>query len=903
MIVLHKLGKLTVQRSCLKMPSPKEESHGGDTSSGKKMDSSTSSSVDKKASPAGSRTPERPPSDGSPVSDDTCPICLGHISDKCVANSCLHSFCLVCLKEWSKQKAVCPLCKLSFTTIMYDIQSETKYKEWKVPRSDPAERSQRIANFQQFLDAERRRFFGYRTTNFPGAATLRRQHPGRPHAIPDAIPSGPRERRSARYNLRGTSMFRLSVYLNNVWVQPIADITGRYRQSSPQLYREQPALTHRLVPWVNRELTALLPSSRIGVVLAEVMELIERYSIDSHEFRQAMQPHLGRRTNHFVHEFYHFARSPYDMVGHDNAAQYVPRYGFNDEDSSSSSSDDSDAVVEVDLRGNPVLASTGVEVWQGSTAPGNVVREETLTQEGSVVISSNNSSSSEIDETPQLSSIQPEAGQSSQHDFSETHNPEPPAVHTMRRLLGRARDFLSTINEGASTSRSEGSSGMPSSASGAVKNEIPSEGNDTDECIIIEEVKKKTPEIINLDSEDDVDESKTSKKIDQPKKNQDTSSCRQEKIKKRPSLKRTNFPLRTSQPSCSGSSNTKSAKEDHSYCSERDSVNIEASTSSTCTGSVPTSSTEISLKQSKTSENHDSGVKVKKKERHNSSSSDDESSLKSYESKKRKHKDREKEKYERSSGKSKHMDRSRADTYGPSSSRHRIKFPSRERNSSPKRLKKDHKSKIKSSSTRSSSRHNTYERYSYTCHYVSESSNDTWCNSDSLWTPPSSKTEGSWSQNWDSIQSRESSCDSKDSCYREWRGDHCSSKSRHSSKKRKRKSREKRKNEKSKKSKKRIHKKKGKSKKSSYKSSKLQSDSDSSEKIRIKRSKRRKNRIIDSLRSSSDSSDFEQRKRTKITLRISDISSSSHSSSSLHSSSSSPTSSSSSCSSSSCDDS
>lgn len=876
------------------MPSPKEESHEGDTSSDKKMDSSTSSFVDKKESPAGTPTPERLPSDGSPVSDDTCPICLGHISDKCVANSCLHSFCLVCLKEWSKQKAVCPLCKLSFTTIMYDIKSETKYKEWKVPRPDPVERSQRIANFQQFLDAERRRFFGYRTTNFPGAATLRRQHPGRPHAIPDAIPSGPRERRPTRYNLRGTSMFRLSVYLNNVWVQPIADITGRYRQSSPELYREQPALTHRLVAWVNRELTALLPSSRIGVVLAEVMELIERYPIDSREFRHAVQPHLGRRTHHFVHEFYHFARSPYDMVGHDNAAQYVPRYGFDDEASSSSISDDSDAVVEVDLRGNPILANAGVEVWQGSSAPGNVAREETLTQEGSVVISSNNSSSSDSDETPQLSGIQPDVGQSSQHDFSETHNPEPPTVHNMRRLLGRARDFLSTINEGASTSRSDGSSGILSSVSSAVKNEIPSEGNDTDECIIIEEVKKKTPEIINLDSEEDVDEPKSSSK-DKGKKNhgkkilgdKSSTSRKHEKIKKKPSLKRTNFPLPTNEPSCSGSSNRKSAKEDHSYCSERESMNVEASTSSTCIGSVPTSSIEISLKHRKSSDNHDSAVNVRKNDKQNSSSSDGESSFKSLESKKRKHKDREKDKFEKSSSKTKHADKSRGESHGPSSAWHRVKFPPRERNSSPKRLKKDHRSKIKSSSTRLSSRHNTYEKYSYTCHYVSESSNDTCCNSDSLWTPPSSKTEGSWSQNCESIQSRESSYDSKDSCYQEWRQDRCSSKSRHSSKKRKRKSKDKHKGEKSKKSKKRMHKKKGKSKKSSYKCTNSRSDSDSSEKVRIKRSKRRKNRLVDTSGSDSDSSEFEPRKRTKKTMRISDMSSSSRSSSSLQSSSSS----------------
>ncbi|XP_042236226.1 E3 ubiquitin-protein ligase Topors-like [Homarus americanus] len=886
------------------MSSPKEKPHGADTSSHLMMDSNVSACAADKKSPPGSRTPERPPSDGSPISDDTCPICLGHINNKCVANSCLHAFCLVCLKEWSKQKAVCPLCKLSFTTIMYDIKSETEYREWMVPRPDPPERSQGIANFQEFLDAERRRFFGYRTTMFPGAATLRRQHPGRPHAIPDAIPSGPRERRPSRYNLRGSSMFRLSVYLNNVWVQPIADITGRYRQSSPELYREQPALTHRLVPWVNRELAALLPSTRVGAVLALVMDLIERHPINSREFLRTMQTCLGSRVTHFVHEFYHFARSPYDMVGHDNAAQYVPRYGFNDDDSSSSSSDDSDEVIEVDIRGNPIIVRSGRENLQGPAISGNVVREETLTHEGSVVISSDNNSSNETDE-PQLTLFQSQ-GEASQLDLTETHNPEPPGTHTMRRLLGRARDFLSTINEGASTSRSEGNSGTKNSIKNTLKEEIPSDSDDSDGCIVVEEVKKrqKTPEIIDIDSDEQEEEpapsskrndnhwkKKLSKNFAGHKGSSGVSiSSRQQKnkIKKKPTLKRTNFPLPVSQSGSSGSSKKKSTKEDHSYCNEHEYGNTEASSSTSCSnsfsGSVQTSF-EISLKWHKSSENHDSSVSVKKKDRQSGqqqigiSSSEDESNFLSSENKKHKYK----EKSKKASSKTKHMSRDKMCAY--SSSRHRTQSPSGERNSSAKRSKKDHRCKIKSSS-RSSSRHDTYARHSYANSHSSESSYESWCNSDRLWTPPSSRTEGTSSrqdQRWDSQQSRETSCDSKDSCYREWRGEY-SLKSRHSSRKRKRRSKDRRRSDKSKKSKKSKHKKKGKSKKSAIKSTSSE-ETESKEQISGKRPKRRKSRLMDSFsRSEGDSSELEPRKRIKRTMMISDTSSNSNS---VHSSSSS----------------
>lgn len=931
------------------MSSPSESAQ--DTGSNTAMESGMSTCPSVNKSPSGSRTPERPPSEGSPISDDTCPICLSHITDKCVANSCLHGFCLVCLKEWSKQKAVCPLCKLSFTIIMYDIKSESEYKEWKVPRPDPPERNQGIANFQEFLDAERRRFFGYRTTNFPGAATLRHLYPGRPQAIPDAIPSGPRERRPSRFNLRGSSMFRLSVYLNNVWVQPIADITGSYRQSSPDLYREQPALTHRLVPWVNRELAALLPSSRVGVVLAEVMDLIVRYSINSREFRRAMQVHLGRRTNHFVHEFYHFALSPYDMVGHDNAAQYVPRYGFNEDESSSSSSDDSDAVVEVDMRGNPVSANSGVETRQGPAGAGALVaRVETLTQEGSVVISSDDSSSSSSSSSSESDDAEYPATQQSaavavpstptQPDFSETHNPEPPETCSMTRLLGRTKDFLSTINEGASTSRSEENCATQQQhANSTLKTEVSSDSEQSDSCIVIEEVKKrqKTPEIIDLESDEDEELEASSKekhhhgkrfrdsdraeqhtpsfkekdnhwkkKISQDfirdkgsSSSSNLSSNQHKKGRRKPTLKRTNFPLPLSEPSCSGSSIRRTAKEDHSYCDDNESASVEASTSNDRSESVQTSSIEISLKWHKSSKNLDPVLSVKKKDKQSenvniSLSSNDESSYQNIESLQCKYKDiktssnekltEKKNTFVSSNGDSnfqnvesrkhlceektgtkvKHTSKSRDDPCSSNYSRHRVKSPLKERNSSGRHARKDHRSKIKSS-LRSNSRHDTRTRNSFTNYHVSDSSSEAWSSSDRLLTPPSSKTEStsSWQeQSWDS-QSRESSSNSKDSCYKDWKTDYTSSKSKHSSRKRKRKTKDRHKAEKSKKSKKSKHKRKVKSKKATYKISSSESDTESSEQS-CKRSRKRK-RIV----SSSDSSDYEYKKKKQSTVRYS----------------------------------
>ena len=83
---------------------------------------------------------------------------------------------------------------------------------------------------------------------------------------------------------------------------------------------------YRLVPWLNRELNALMPSAihQVPHVLQQVLDLIERYPIQGVDFRMAMDLYLGANCAHFQHEFLNFARSVYDMVGYDRVAQYGP---------------------------------------------------------------------------------------------------------------------------------------------------------------------------------------------------------------------------------------------------------------------------------------------------------------------------------------------------------------------------------------------------------------------------------------------------------------------------------------------------------------------------------------------------------------------------------------------------
>merc|ERR1712001_468099 len=67
--------------------------------------------------------PQRRPS--SP--DPKCAICLGNLENMSYTNACFHKYCFVCLLEWSKVKAECPLCKSKFKSIIHNIKSDDDY--------------------------------------------------------------------------------------------------------------------------------------------------------------------------------------------------------------------------------------------------------------------------------------------------------------------------------------------------------------------------------------------------------------------------------------------------------------------------------------------------------------------------------------------------------------------------------------------------------------------------------------------------------------------------------------------------------------------------------------------------------------------------------------------------------
>ena len=63
-------------------------------------------------------------------------------------------------------------------------------------------------------------------------------------------------------------------------------------------------------------------TNAIPQILEDMREYLCTYDIQSREIRDYFIRYLHDKTEHFVHELYNFAISPYDIVGYDRNVDY-----------------------------------------------------------------------------------------------------------------------------------------------------------------------------------------------------------------------------------------------------------------------------------------------------------------------------------------------------------------------------------------------------------------------------------------------------------------------------------------------------------------------------------------------------------------------------------------------------
>lgn len=150
--------------------------------------------------------------------------------------------------------------------------------------------------------------------------------------------------------------------------------------------RENPAQTHRLIPWLNRELVVLMPpnhTNAIPTILEHMRDYLCQNDIQSREIRDYFLRYLHDKTDHFVHEFYNFAISPYDIVGYDRNVDYSSRE-TNVATVEISSNESSDGEVQVIDEASAGSSSAVIRISPENIT--EVVLETTGAQEDSCII-------------------------------------------------------------------------------------------------------------------------------------------------------------------------------------------------------------------------------------------------------------------------------------------------------------------------------------------------------------------------------------------------------------------------------------------------------------------------------------------------------------------------------------
>lgn len=297
------------------------------------------------------KTPEAMSAQVSP--DSKCPICLDIFNNISYLDLCLHKFCFRCIHEWSKNKAECPLCKQPFHSIYHSIKSEQDFKKYDLRPSENG-------SFGTFGGVR----FRYRTTLTGVHRQMqRRTSPPPDNGVMFEASTNPSQQLQDRY-IRRMMMrliakrkaasegrpvngigepeminFRRELYRRGVRVRTVRD-GGRSRDTTAEFYRRNPACLHRLIPWLKRELTVLYGAhgSLVNIVQHIIMSRITRYDMEDVAIQEELRLFLQGRTEHFLHEFISFAKSPFNMEAYDQYAVYECPAPSSNEDSSSNSS-------------------------------------------------------------------------------------------------------------------------------------------------------------------------------------------------------------------------------------------------------------------------------------------------------------------------------------------------------------------------------------------------------------------------------------------------------------------------------------------------------------------------------------------------------------------------------------
>lgn len=263
---------------------------------GNSTDSKSPPANDMPASSIDSQSNRRSP-------DLSCSICLCAVENKAFTNACCHTFCYECLVEWSRIRAVCPLCKKSFHSIIHSFRSFDDYKLYQVPRGC-ASNSGNVFTPNDAASSSAQRIRRLRNTRILATVPLVANDDDHTMALRRRVYS-----HSDEMQLRG------------LWSSDGVVISPPH-QVSPAMFDHYPMMLERVRPWVQRDITVIIGSGDVVGITDIVVGLLRNFPITSEDFYERLFPYLGLHTRRFIQELDAFARSPFDMTTYDARVLY-----------------------------------------------------------------------------------------------------------------------------------------------------------------------------------------------------------------------------------------------------------------------------------------------------------------------------------------------------------------------------------------------------------------------------------------------------------------------------------------------------------------------------------------------------------------------------------------------------
>ncbi|TPX65740.1 hypothetical protein SpCBS45565_g04953 [Spizellomyces sp. 'palustris'] len=239
-------------------------------------------------------------------SDDegpTCSICLQPMLFRMFVHPCYHSFCFQCISQWAECGHACPECR---QTILFGVvpakgnDGYEKYEFGDVTEALPQHFSRSDARYRT------RNRNMYRRT--PRAAN-REPHRHFPLEQPRMITGDAFRRHIYAHGLRAKTM-------------PVTR-DSKFKEITPELFKRNPNLVKKLVPWIRRDLKVLLRIDDVEMIIDVIIAILQRAKLESEAAKSALEEYVSSHTEHFVHELVCFAKSPWMTEVYDTMAEYV----------------------------------------------------------------------------------------------------------------------------------------------------------------------------------------------------------------------------------------------------------------------------------------------------------------------------------------------------------------------------------------------------------------------------------------------------------------------------------------------------------------------------------------------------------------------------------------------------